>query len=71
MAADLRNALVGHVGLVEEDLAKVLPVRKDLGLSRQVGATRVNYTQINKSEGLHNSAAGGVEVLKEWGSGQL
>jgi hypothetical protein len=41
-APNLGDSLVGHVGLVEEDLAEVLPVGEDLCLARQVGAPAVN-----------------------------
>ena len=36
---DLRNALGGHVRLIEEDSPKVIAIRKHLVLTRQVGAT--------------------------------
>jgi hypothetical protein len=39
---NLSNALVGHVGLVEENLAKMLPVWEDLCLSGQICSARIN-----------------------------
>jgi hypothetical protein len=39
---NLSNTLVGHVGLVEENLAKMLPVREDLRLSGQICSARIN-----------------------------
>jgi hypothetical protein len=39
---NLSNTLVGHVGLVEENLAKMLPVREDLCLSGQICSARIN-----------------------------
>src|SRR4051794_4893143 len=41
-ASDLGNALRAHLGLVEEDPTKMLPVRKDLRLVRQVRASAVD-----------------------------
>mmetsp|Transcript_19690 Transcript_19690/g.56468 ORF Transcript_19690/g.56468 Transcript_19690/m.56468 type:complete len:261 (-) Transcript_19690:181-963(-) len=38
----LRDPDCGHVGLVVEDAAEVIPIRKDVSLSGQVGPSRVN-----------------------------
>ena len=42
---DLRDALGGHVGLVEEDAAEMFAVREDLVLHRQEGAAGVHQVQ--------------------------
>ena len=39
---DLRNALGGHAGLIEEDATEVITIRKHVILTRQVGTTGVN-----------------------------
>ena len=47
---DLRNAGRAHVGLIKEDPAKVLAIRKHFILTRQVGAARVH--QINARQAV-------------------
>jgi hypothetical protein len=58
---DLRNATLRHVGLVEKDATKVVTVGKDVGLTRQEGAARVD--EIDAGEAILQSDLLGAEVL--------
>lgn len=53
---DLRDILGGHDCLVVEDTAKVIAVRENVGLKRQIRAARVHYTSINRWEETHIDA---------------
>ena len=46
---DLRNALRGHLGLVVEDVAEMIPARKHLVLIGQVGAAAVDQIDTGQS----------------------
>ena len=51
-AGDLRYAFAGHIGLIVEYLAEMVPVRKDFGLMRQIGAAGIHQIQARQTIGL-------------------